>query len=355
MGAAALLLAGCHGHPAPEPRAERGPTGADATPTPTPTPEPGPPPVPKAAAERAAELPLEQRVAQLFVVGFDGFDLSADVFDELGGHGWGGIYVGPQNVFDLEGVGFLAAEAEVVAEAADRIAPLVASFDDGRPPKLGSTRKKARALARDAAETAAAQGVTLTNAPFLDVGLEDDHKPIAKVARAVVAGWLEGGVAPAPSHFPGQGAVTQDPLDGPANVGLTREFLQRRDLRPWRAALREAPAVTVSSATFTAFDPVTPAVHERSIVEGLLRRELRFGGVAITDDLAGVAAQTNGSHAQAAVKALKAGMDVVFVPDPDQRGPVYDAVLRAAKKGKIPAGRIREAAGRMLALKQKLG
>ena len=103
---AALLFAGCHDEPS---QAGHGGQDGDAAPHPPsrrlrrPRRRRRSRPVPAAALKRAAKLPLEQRVGQLFVVGFDGIDLSAPVFAELADHGWGGIFVGPTNVFDLTG------------------------------------------------------------------------------------------------------------------------------------------------------------------------------------------------------------------------------------------------------------
>ncbi len=349
-----MIFAGCHGEQRKPVTAKPSPTTtATGTATATPTPA-GPRPVPAAALQRASALPLEQRVGQLFVVGFDGIDLSASVFAELADHGWGGIFVGPRNAFDLAGVGLFAGEAAAVAEQADRVVPLVAAFDDARPPRLGATKREARTRAAAASAAAKAQGVTLTTAPFIDVGVGADPDLIAKVAPSAIKAWDDGGVASAPGHFPGQGTVTQDPLEGPANVGLIASDLRKRDLKPFRSALRTAPAVTVSSATFTAYDPVTPAALAPSVVRGLLRRDLRFGGVAMTDDLAGITAATGGTPEQAAVDAIRAGIDVVFVPDPAQADSVYAAVLEAVKQGKLPGGRVREAAARVLALKAAL-
>jgi beta-N-acetylhexosaminidase len=364
VAACALALAGCGGSSdgnalvdEPSGTATAGGSPA-ATPAPRRTAAPrkvGPPPVPERFRSAAQRLPLEQRVAQLLVVGFEGTDLSAPVFAELADHGWGGIVVGPANAFDISGVGLFAGEARVRAEGAKRVPPLVASFDDGRPPRLGATRAEGRSRAAAASAAASAQGITLTTAPFIDVGLEADADLIARVAPAAVKGWLSGGVAPAPGHFPGEGAVTQDPLDGPANVGSTAGDLAGRDLKPFLSALRKAPAVTVSSATYTAYDPVTPAALTRTVVQDLLRGGLRFGGVAMTDDLETLAVQTGGTQPRAAVAALRAGIDLVYVPQADQRSAVYAAVLRAAKRGKLPRGRVLDAAARVLALKDRVG
>ncbi len=362
--ACALILAGCGGSSTrptaltgtPEPK--RAAEDATATPKPRRTAAPrkvGPPPVPERFRAAAQRLPLDQRVAQLLVVGFEGIDLSAPVLSELEGHGWGGIVVGPENAIDINGVGLFAGEARVRAEAAGRVPPLVASFDDARPERLGSNRAEGLAQAEAAAASATAQGITLTGAPFIDVGIGADADLIARVAPAAIKAWLRGGVAPAPGHFPGQGAVTQDPLDGPANVGTSAGELAGRDLKPFLTALKHAPAVTVSSATFTAYDPVTPAALTPTVVQDLLRGGLRFGGVAMTDDLQALAVQTGGSPARAAVAAIEAGIDLVYAPRADQRTAVYDALLRAAERGKLPRARVLEAAARVLELKARVG
>jgi beta-N-acetylhexosaminidase len=311
--------------------------------------------VPRRFRQKARALPLGERIAQLMVVGFEGATLEAPVFAELAGHGWGGIVVGPDNAFDLSGVGLFAGEARVRAEDAGRVPPLVAAVDDGRPPRLGSSRREGRAGAEAAGAAAAAQGITLTTAPSIDVGLEANAKLIARIAPGAVRGWLEAGVAPAPGHFPGQGAVTQDPLDGPANVGLQAGDLAGRDLKPFQRVLKRVPAVTISSATFTAYDAVTPAALTPTVVRDLLRGGLRFGGVAMSDDLETLAVQTGGSQARAAVRAVRAGVDLLYVPDAAQRTTVFFALKRAAKKGKLPRARVLTAAARVLELKARVG
>ncbi len=360
-----VLLAGCGGGQA-RTLGRATPTATpSATPTATPsasatataTPAPKRPIVPQAPARfrrSAQRLGLEQRIGQLMVVGFEGVDLSGSVFRELGGHGWGGIIVGPDNAVDLTGAGLFAGEARAVAAAADNVAPLVAALADGRPERLGSSRAQARSTARAAAVAAAAQGIDFTTAPAIDVGLGADAGKIARIAPGAVQGWLAGGVAPAPSHFPGQGTVTQDPLSGPANVGGTAKQLLSRDLKPFRTALRRAPAVTVSSAAFTAYDAVTPAALTPAVVRGLLRAKLRFRGVAMTDDITGLAVATGDPPERVAVDAVRGGIDLLYVPDASQRKRVYSALLRAAKAKRLPRGRVLDAVGRVLAMKHRL-
>ncbi len=361
----AVVLAGCGtagggalGRATPSPAPTAAATAAPtASPTATPTAAPPakrPPPAPARFLRSAQRLSLAQRVGQLMVVGFEGTDLTAPVFRELAGHGWGGIIVGPDNAAGLAGVGLFAGEAQAVAANAHAVAPLVAANDDGRSARLGSSRAAAQRTARASAAAAKAQGITLTTAPFLDVGLGADAKRIARIAPGAIRGWLAGGVAPAPGHFPGQGTVTQDPLDGPANVGGTARQLATRDLRPFRTALRSAPAVTVSSAAFTAYDPVTPAALTPAIVRDLLRVKLRFRGVAMSDDITGLSVATGESPQRVAVDAIRGGLDLLSVPGAGQRTRVYTALLRAARSKRLPRGRVLDAVARVLALKHRL-
>lgn len=359
-----MLAAGCGGGgsppvlgaPPPTARATADATGSPgtaATPAATPKPATGPPPLPAAARRRAARLPLSQQVGQLFVVGFEGTALQGRIAAELAGHGWGGIVIGPDNALGLDGFGLFADPAVAVARDARRVAPLVAAVADGRPARVGSSRAQARSRARAAGKALRATGVTLTTAPSIDVGLGADPALVARIAPAAVGGWLKAGVMPAPGHFPGQGSASQDPLEGPSTVGLSRSALAARDLRAFRAALRRAPAVTVSSAAFSAYDPVTPAALVPSIVRGLLRGTLRFGGVAMSDDLSGIATATGSTQGEAAIAALEAGIDLVYVPDPSQRVGAYKAVMRAVRSHRLSNARIRDAVAHVLELKRR--
>jgi beta-N-acetylhexosaminidase len=182
--------------------------------------------------------------------------------------------------------------------------------------------------------------------PAASTGLADDPADAAALARAAAEGWSDGGLIAAPGHFPGQGSASQDPRDGPATVGLGRADLAAADLRVFRAALPHAGAVVVSSAAFAAYDAVTPAALVPAITRDLLRRRLRFDGVAISDEVESLGTSPGAD----AVDALRAGIDLVRVGDPANVDAVYRAVLSAAHSGRLPAARLRDAAAHVLAL-----
>ena len=146
----------------------------------------------------------------------------------------------------------------------------------------------------------------------------------------------------APAHFPGQGAVDPGPARRAGQRRAPAGDLAGRDLKPFARVLRRAPAVTVSSRAFTAYDPVTPAALTPTVVRGLLRGGLRFarrGDDATTWPTLAVA--TGGSQARAAVRAVRAGIDLLYVPDAAQRTTVYVAAqARGRARASIPRGRL---------------
>ncbi|MEA2167915.1 MAG: beta-N-acetylhexosaminidase [Solirubrobacteraceae bacterium] len=314
-----------------------------------------PPPIPAYAVKAANKLPLAQQVGQLFLVGFPGQDLSSPVFKEVAAHGWGGLSIAAANAPTSDLYATFSNEAVAQARAATRVPPLMLAQLDGGPQHLGATPKEGRTNAADASLLAQQSGITLAIEPRIDVGVGANARLISQVAPAAVKGWMENNVMTAVAHFPGQGTATQDPIDGPANVGLSAEQLSKRDLIPFRTALGVSPAVTISSAAFTAYNPVNPASTESSIIRGLLRGELRFKGVAMTDDLASVTAVTGTGAAPTAIAAIRAGIDLVYVPEPGLRGEVYRGVLTAVKRGTLTRGRVRDACARVLVLKRRAG
>jgi beta-N-acetylhexosaminidase len=161
----------------------------------------------------------------------------------------------------------------------------------------------------------------------------------------------------AAKHFPGLGAADQLTEVGPASVGLDLDDLRKRDLIPFRAAFEAGvPAVLLSSGLYAMNDFTRPASLDRSIATGLLRDELGFAGVAITDDLADPAISTSYSVPDAAVMALRAGADMLFISgSPGDQQAAYTAVLRAVERGRLSRRRLDEAVLRDLRAKWDYG
>jgi beta-N-acetylhexosaminidase len=339
------------------------------------------PNVPRSVADLARRLPLERKVAQLFLFGFRGTDLTAEIYRRLRRLDLGGmVLAGPNYTGDQALLGQLGAEAAVIARQEGHVPPWVLAVQDGGefnalqdlPPALAAadlaSAQEAAAQAGQTAKTMRGLNVTGLLGPVVDVGFEsgsalgarvysDDPEEVSSYAEAVVRAYREERLFGAVKHFPGLGAADQSTEFGPATVGLDLEQLRQRDLRPFRAAIEAGtPGVLLSHALYPISDFTRPGSLTRAIATDLLRGELRFQGVAIADDLADPAITSSYSVPDAAVQALRAGADLLFISGPvgDQQA-AYSAVLSAVRGGDIPRPRLNEAVLRALEAKEDYG
>jgi beta-N-acetylhexosaminidase len=339
------------------------------------------PRAPSSIADLAERLPLERKVAQLFLLGFEGQDLTAPIFEQLVRQDVGGLVFENRNYLDPQQIASLAGEGPVIAEANGHVPPFVMVSQEGgefsefpdlppaeAPSDLASPREAGDA-ASQAAATLGPLGFNAVLAPVVDVGtadgtgalderaFSDDPQRVADYAREVVRGYADGDVMAVPKHFPGLGAAAQPPENGPTPVGLTVPELRRRDLVPFRAAFDAgAAAVLISHGSYTTDDLVTPGSLSKAIATDILRDQLEFTGVSISDDLASPAVTAISAIPDAAIAALNAGVDLIWISGPrgDQEAAI-NAVLNAVRSGDISRARIDQALLRSLTAKQSLG
>jgi beta-N-acetylhexosaminidase len=215
-----------------------------------------------------------------------------------------------------------------------------------------------------------ALGLTVCYAPVCDLALTADNISlgtrvfgsdpghVGRQAAALTRGLMAGGVVATPKHFPGFGAVDVDPHYRLGVVEAERDTLQTRELLPFRAVF-EAGAGMVMSA-HVALPAITgdrevPATVSRAVMHDLLRRELGFRGVSITDamDMKAVAQGTAG--VVDSIVALRAGVDLLLLtPDRAAQRRLEDGLRQAAVRGLIPAARIRESRARVMRLRRWL-
>jgi beta-N-acetylhexosaminidase len=339
------------------------------------------PRAPSSISDLARRLPLERKVAQLFLLGFEGQDLTAPIFEQLRRQDIGGLVFENRNYLDPQQIASLAGEGRVIAEAEAHVPPFVMVSQEGGefsefpdlPPVATPSELASAEQAGDAASEAAATlrplGFNAVLAPVVDVGtadgtgalderaFSDDPERVADYGRAVVRGYAKEDVMAVAKHFPGLGAAGQPPENGPTPVGLTVPELRRRDLVPFRSVFEAgASAVLVSHGSYTTDDFVTPGSLSKSIATDLLRDQLGFTGVSITDDLASPAVTAISAIPDAAVAALKGGVDLVWISGPrgDQEA-ALNAVLNAVRAGDITRARIDQALLRSLTAKRALG
>jgi beta-N-acetylhexosaminidase len=183
-----------------------------------------------------------------------------------------------------------------------------------------------------------------------------DASRVAAAMRAAVAAYLRAGVLPVAKHFPGLGGAGTNTDDAPVRVGRTRARLAA-DLQPFRAAVAAgAPLAMLGHARYPALDPHRIASQSPAIATGLLRDELGFDGVAMTDSLeAGAALATTGGDVGAvAVRSLQAGADLMLMTGPGSFPLVRDALVRQARRSAAFQARLVDAAARVLVLRRSL-
>lgn len=338
------------------------------------------PRVPQSVSDLAARMTVERKVAQLFLLGFDGQDLTAPIFERLRTLDAGGIVVDGGNYVSGDQLASLAGEARVIAADVGHVRPWVMAPQEGgelnafpdvppsKTPAEMASNAEAFQEADVAARTLAPLGVNGVLAPVVDVAApdgvavgpraySDDPRQVALYAAATVKAYRQAGVLTAAGHFPGLGSGTQDTRLGVAQVGSTLATLRRHDLVPFRAAFRAGvPAVVTSHGLYATDDFVTPGSLSRALLTRLLRRELRFEGIAITDDLADPPITALTSIPDAAVQAVQAGADLLYVSGTeDDQEAAYAAVLEAVRGGEISQGRLDEAVLRNLSVKRDYG
>jgi beta-N-acetylhexosaminidase len=215
-----------------------------------------------------------------------------------------------------------------------------------------------------------ALGITVCYAPVCDLADSPDNvslgtrvfgsdpAAVGRHAAAFTRGLMAGGAVATPKHFPGFGAVDADPHYRLGVVEADRATLQARELVPFRAAF-EAGAGMVMSAHVAlpalTGDRALPATVSRDVMDGLLRRELGFGGVSITDAMDMKAVAQGSAGIVDSIMALRAGVDLLLLtPDRAVQRRLEAGVRQAALRGLLPVARIRAARGRLLRLRRWL-
>ena len=359
---------------------ERTSTPARASAPPADERSPSRPRVARSVAALARRMPIERKVAALFLLGFQGQDLNAPIFRRLRQLNLGGIVIDEQNYTSPEQLTSLAGEAVVIARQERHVRPWVMApqeggaanaFRDLPPATVAADLRSAAQAFREAdlaARTLGGLRVSGVLAPVGDVAppegvalgaraYSDDPGEVADYVTAVVDAYRRVRVLSAVGHFPGLGSGSEDTRLGPAQIGSSLEDLRARDLVPFRAAIRAGvPAVLVGHGLYVTDDFVVPASLSRTVTTGLLRGELGFEGVAITDDLADPPITALSSIPNAAVRALKAGADLLYLSGPPlEQEAAYAAVLQAVRRGDIGRARIEEALLRNLSVKRDYG
>ncbi|MFF3750152.1 glycoside hydrolase family 3 protein [Streptomyces sp. NPDC002018] len=231
----------------------------------------------------------------------------------------------------------------------------------------GRSHADAREAARIAGVELAAMGINQNYAPDADVNVNPANpvigvrsfgagpEAVAGMVRAQVTGYQSAGIATAAKHFPGHGDTKDDSHYALPTIHHTREQWNELDAPPFRAAIAAGvTSIMTAHIVVPALDPSEdPATLSHPIVTGVLREQLGYDGVVITDALGMEGVRQKYGDDRVPVLALKAGVDQLLNP-PNLRL-ARDAVLAAVGSGEISEARIEESVLRVLELKDRLG
>ncbi|MBP1684981.1 MAG: nagZ [Deltaproteobacteria bacterium] len=317
-------------------------------------------------------------IGGLFLVGIPGPQLDPDTQRLLERIHIGGVVLFRRNVDSPAQIARLTAALHALPSA-----PLVAiDHEGGRVLRLGEPFTQFPPVARvghsgDAnlafrvgqamAEELRSVGIDLNFAPVLDVdsnpanpiigdrAFSSDPAVVSQCGIAMMRGLLAGGVIPCGKHFPGHGDTVADShLELPV-VRRSRAELERTELVPFRAAIAAGiPMLMTAHVVYPALDPTRPATVSPAVLTDLLRTELCFDGVIVSDDLEMRAIADHHAIGAAAVATLQAGADALLVcQDLHQAERAVQAVAQRIADGALPTATVRAAVARLERLRQR--
>ncbi|MGW1594250.1 glycoside hydrolase family 3 protein [Streptomyces sp. NPDC002343] len=231
----------------------------------------------------------------------------------------------------------------------------------------GRSRSDARTLGRISGTELRALGIHQDYSPDADVNVNPanpvigvrsfgaDPDAVAALAAAEVRGYRSAGVATSAKHFPGHGDTAVDSHYGFPVITHSRELWEELDAVPFRAAIRAGvDTVMTGHIQFPALDGSgDPATLSRPVLTGILREELGYDGVVITDSLGMQGVRAKYGDDRVVVLALKAGVDQLL--NPPSLDVAWNAVLTAVREGELTEDRLDESILRILRLKARYG
>ena len=245
-----------------------------------------------------------------------------------------------------------------------RVGPPATQFPGAMALGAGRSAADARTAAAITGAELKAVGVNQDYAPVADVNMNalnpvigvrsfsSDPALVAQLTTAQVKGLEAGGrIASCPKHFPGHGDTATDSHVGIPEIDHTREEWSRVDAPPFRAAIAAGvDAIMTAHIVVKSLDPAgDPATLSKPILTGILREELGFDGLVITDSLGMAGVRQKYGDEEVPVRALEAGVDQLLMPP--KMDVAYDAVLAAVRSGRISERRLDRSVYRVLRLK----
>lgn len=327
-------------------------------------------------------MSLEEKIGQLVLVGMEGYEVNSNIRELIHNYYVGGIIVYKKNIQNSNQLVSLINSLKT-SNSQNKI-PLFISVDEegGAVSRLPDEIKKlptARSIGRTGnsdlalevgktlGETVKALGYNMNFAPVLDI----DSNPlnpvignrsfgetvglVSDMGIGVLKGIKEEGVIPVVKHFPGHGDTSVDSHIGLPVIDHDIERIRSFEMVPFKNAIDQgADVVMVAHILMAEIDSKYPSSMSHIMISDLLRKELGFSGVVITDDMTMGAIEKNYNLEDATIQAIKAGADIVLVGHGFEKAvAVINAIKESVENQNISMERIDESVYRILKLKQE--
>ena len=326
-----------------------------------------------------------EKLGQLLIIGIRGHSLSTSEAEFIITNNIGGVILFARNIDNPEQIHSLCKSIQAlrhktrdklplfigVDQEGGRVARMKAPFTQWPPlsyiGKLDST-SVAFKFAMDMGTELRAVGINLDFAPCVDIltnpknsvigdrSLSTDPEQVAKLASALVRGYIKSGIIPCAKHFPGHGNTLLDSHEALPIEEIDLDRLKSVELVPFKKVFRaRLDMVMTAHIKFPKIDPDFPVTLSEKFLKGLLRQELRFRNIIISDDLDMKALAANYPVDQIPVMALQAGCDILlYCNNFEHPQMAMDSLMKAAKDHKINGKQIDESYNRIVTLKKEI-
>lgn len=328
---------------------------------------------------------LDLLLGEMFLFGFQSRELTEEMREDYGTFPVGGFILFRRNIENISQVQKLTGDLQEMNAAVRPGIPLIIAVDQeggslsplrgivtSLPGNMGIAATHELSAAYFAGRTIGNDlqtlGINLNLTPVLDLALQSNpvvgtrafsDKPelVATMGREYAKGLFDSGMLFTGKHFPGHGSCKEDSHISIPVCRETVETLRQRDLVPFQELMKlQAASIMVAHVKYQNFDSENPASLSPGILQGLLREQLGYQGVILTDCLEMDAVQKLVPYPEDALRAIEAGADIVVISHtPRHQHASYQAVRDGVKSGRIKASRLEESYQRIVQWKKNIG
>jgi len=319
------------------------------------------------------------RLGQIFSLGYQGLEPSVEFLKLVQKYQIGGVILFPLNLNIKEqikhSIELLQKGSEIplfvmIDQEGGRVNRITENFPLFPPNRYYAENKDKKGLHIAYSQTARELkrlGLNVNLAPVVDVlttplnqvigdrSFGPDPELVAEFSKIAIRAIREEGILACAKHFPGIGDISEDPHKTLPSNSNSKERFERIDFLPFKAAISgEVDFIMSTHLIATELDSVFPATLSKKICSGILRKELNFKGVLITDDMQMKAIKNNFSIENACLLAFESGNDMILICENlEEQVKIIEHFEKKLKDKELSSSRFSEALNRILSLKEK--